>query len=608
MSAPQPQQRPIPAGAAHVAEDYSTPAPANRQPIQVQQQTPATPAYVANPQPVQTTGYRGAQYQASTNPENVAGEAYGGIQSGIGDLFRLGVVAGAGTKELATGQKIGGNLNDLSLSGVSEAQAQSVAASTGAYLLPGAAVLKGIGSPNEPIAARGFDVAVGVLPFIPFGEIAGSGSTIAKYAGSLYGRAAIGAGFGAAGSAAYGGGPTQIAEGAAIGAAGFSAGGLIGAGRQGIQGLANRIQYGTQDVSVAETGLGFQKISPDVLQNIESSGKLSYNAGQIPEGAITTSQEITQRFGRTGIKYSSTPSILETLQGKASSLVQRPPGYYPTVSSYIGGDPFSITETEVPVPTRVSQYYQAKYGISPPGFDTEVVASQPLPSRTLETPPVSEYHSGEAFFQSRGPSGPGLGPGYTSPGRGGLITEQILKYPPSSTFDPAISRSTLFQDFTKPGETFDFDTSLVAPVAPPSVATISPSQSIGPVSSATQIPSVNQLLSVTPGGGLVIDQRPGVTPYITPITEQIPDQTPITTLIPSSPPVPPGNILAPPQNQPPIIPLIGIPSFPGEREGGRKSRKKFVFGERKNPVNISFGGDIKLPRDNYFEPKKRRKR
>jgi len=133
--------------------------------------------------------------------ENTAATAYSDIGKGFTDLFLGGAAAG---RYVATGGK-----SSTVVLTPDQSSRLSLVTANASYILPGGAILHGIGTVNEPIAARVFDVAVGILPFIPG---TGLGGSVVKITGTFAGRTVIGAGIGLAGGLAYGESGPQLLE------------------------------------------------------------------------------------------------------------------------------------------------------------------------------------------------------------------------------------------------------------------------------------------------------------------------------------------------------------------------------------------------------------
>jgi hypothetical protein len=210
----------------------------------------------------------------SSPVESASATAYNDITAGFTDLFRAGVSTGIATRQAAAKVGIGKappkgtQPSDLSLLGFSEAETEQFAGSTAGYLFPGAAVLKGIGSPGEGTGARLFDIGVGVLPFLPLGDVAGvaakaggKAATVAKFGTSFAGRTLIGSGFGAVGGLAYGEDPLQIGESALLGGLFGGPGGSIASrvsGRLG-ESLSGATSSISQKLKVSDVGVAVAK-------------------------------------------------------------------------------------------------------------------------------------------------------------------------------------------------------------------------------------------------------------------------------------------------------------------------------------------------------------
>ena len=198
--------------------------------------------------------------------EGAAMSGFNAIQTGFSDIFNLGFNAGANTRNVATGNALQ-SLNqttqqesDTSLFGVNAATAKGIASSSAAYILPGGAILHGIGDVNEGASARLFDVGVGSLFVIPGIGAVGEGLGVA-------GRAGIGAASGAAisgiGTALRGGTPLQDLEAAGIGAA-IGGVGSIGASSamnfintKGVD-IYTNLSNETEGVSIRDIGMTIQ--------------------------------------------------------------------------------------------------------------------------------------------------------------------------------------------------------------------------------------------------------------------------------------------------------------------------------------------------------------
>lgn len=452
--------------------------------------------------------------------ESAAAAGYADIQTGIGDLFQLGVQAGAGINEVVHGQPIGGNLSNFQSGGIPFEQAQQTAESTAPFI-PGASILKGIGESGAPLPERVFDVGAGALIFVPgIGEV----PTAVK--------AGAGAAFGAAGSLAYGNtNPENIGESAAIGALTFGLGGkLIGKAFEeptppqefitGTGGEQIPLQPGSPaPVAGGEvTELGQSVIPPrDVSMMLEDiEGRLPTKGGTYTQGLETEEPNVTQ------------PSVHA--------------GGPPKYEADLPGGP-------TPYGGNVTPYDYAGRSITPPDYT-------PAPARESAFPP------------SKGGSATGITGGSYG---GGQATElEVVRYPPGAqvpqqfeTFrfsEVNVPQASLFET---PGET------------PTSFPVSSPAFERAPAGAVAIIPSTDVGVGEIPGTGPL--QVPGQAQI------QIPQQTPAQvpqqfetggSTAPSafSFPTPNGSNFG-----------TFFPQAPGDRHERRRKLTVFGFREIKHP-------------------------
>ncbi|MDE1822668.1 MAG: hypothetical protein KGI98_17665, partial [Euryarchaeota archaeon] len=386
----------------------------------------------------------------------------------FGAVFDMGFNAGKNDQNLLSG-KAGESLQqttqdeqNTTLLGVNAAQAKGVVAGTAAYIMPGGAILHGIGDTKESAAARLFDVAVGSLVFIPaVGELAGveAGGTLAKageVAASLPGRTLIGSGISAGGTALQGGSPSQIFEAGIVG-------GLLGAGApyaiKGVSGTADMASKAAHPLLYTDTetvGGNFAGSMQDIGLTeprgpvLNEAGEIQGRANQIGEGGRsygtprgTGPENISSaELGRnvpteTGASVSPTEegNIGGRSGGTQRALINQSVEHFnegltaSNAADYLAGRSAldvaarATGETET-VSTLKGPFQSVKDlfgGGTPRGGEVAIGSDYGAPVKAPGTGETSEdlfrslgetskpYRSGESFFNQRGPSGPGGG-------------------------------------------------------------------------------------------------------------------------------------------------------------------------------------------------------
>lgn len=541
-----------------------------------------------------------------------AGQLYGGLETGFSDLFTLGVKAGVGVKTLATGGDLKvtekpSNIQNLQVGGVAEPQAAQAAGQTAAYLTPGAAALKGVGSPGESASARAFDVGVGVLPFVPLGEL----GAVGRVAGSTAGRAALGGAIGAAGGVAYGESPEGVAVSAATGAAGFAIGGKILGKLTAEPGPPERTPVPTQS-PLGEPGEPIPSHAPEPVagggleQAMEIGPKgeplgISEGAKPIGQGMATTAPEETQPPRDISLMLQDVEGVMPTKGGTyVQGLETEPARPPPPPSRGQGPDPYTGSyggETKLEFGDQVAGQggapiaFDSEYGNLPGGRDLSG------PMKPLDYGASPGHREGEPMFTQKGPSGPG-GPGSSGgPSAGGRLTEEEVyaRYPPGSDapragditalYNPAMERVGLFNESGQGVEPIP-GLGTIPFMAPVGTSALK-GRSTGITPDLGQTPDVGQVPA--PGQTTV----PGITTVTTPKTTTTPDLTPYQSEVPT----PPALIQATKFTE------GGLP-FPFLQPGAdRRTKSKrvelFGYSQKRTPVPLLFdfgmgGGGLDL--------------
>lgn len=386
---------------------------------------------------------------ASANSANnaITGAAMSGfndIAAGFADIFNAGFNAGNATKvALGLGKSTSINqVNELNfgplgtIKGVSATGARSYLSNTAAYILPGGAILHGIGDTSEGTAARLFDVAAGSLIFAPglgdLGEGLGAAARVGLGAGA-------GAAFGGIGSALHGGSLTQDLESAAFG-------GVLGAaGAYFIPKAIDALQYTTEDrpllnaenpfdtaprttsLETTETGdmvYGTERTSLESGPSYKGGGssydEITATAKSTPKGTFAEPEDVGQAFadqsvqstaskflseeailgsdesataGRGGFFGRSNVDVPETNmgEGSAGSIIRS--NTTPVsdsafesvkVSRFFGGNGVADTE-DITISGREGQSNSEYYGKGTRGFTSEGTPSTPFEDN--EAPP-----------------------------------------------------------------------------------------------------------------------------------------------------------------------------------------------------------------------------
>jgi hypothetical protein len=543
-----------------------------------------------------------APLSSGPNPiEAGAASAYQGLQTGFTDIF----VAGASTEKfLATGSA---NVNLTP----GEASRLATVSSTAAYIFPGGATFKGLGETNAPPTQRIFDVGVGVLPFIPFGEVGGAlakagpaGQFLSQFGGSIGGKFALGSGLGAAGGIAYGETPTQIAENALIGGAGFVGPGLIGKGVQDIFyekvpltniefNLADRT-YGVVTPSTPTVPVtGTQAVTSEGLTKavplITSEQGIAANASELLAGQ--SGAEAASR-----ISPGPTTTVLrpwvQNLQGRIGgalpgrfSLSNLTPidrilsafsedqkiGFSESASEFQPGTDI-VRRTQAPPPPDITTIPKSTGTEIPTGTTEKTV---------LETVPKSETTTLDQFIQTSRDT----------------AESQIAATKRGPAFDTTYAFYTTPPGFVPPG------TRPTLNVQPTQRVTTLPKLDTGPSQNVTPQQNQGFLFGRFQGSFSTVDTKPDTRFEFKPFqgsfstVDQLP--MPIQTQPNPTKPIlaPPGPVYAPPppgtpmrpQDFPKPFPLSAISSGASDTYRGRL-RIQFKFGKKRNPINIVFGG------------------
>lgn len=236
-----------------------------------------------------------AQSQSAGVVRGIEGGAMAGfnaVKTGFADIFGATYAAGQTTRDAATGAKYV-PLSQSEAFGIKASTAQNDISGAAAYILPGGAVLHGIGDVKEGPAARAFDVGVGVVAFIPgVGEAGGALKGVTGFVA----RAGVGAVISGVGTALRGGTPTQDLEAAGIGA-------VISAGApyafRAVGGIFEQAVYTTESHPIVDVASESVKVGPETMV-----GETTESGQVIPGTERAVSATEAGYSGRGGSSYS----------------------------------------------------------------------------------------------------------------------------------------------------------------------------------------------------------------------------------------------------------------------------------------------------------------
>jgi hypothetical protein len=492
-------------------------------------------------------------------------DALGAIEGGAAAGYGL-VVSGFEAEFnffASAGQKVAGKAPapkgyEYEVMGVGQSQASQIVGGTAAYLFPGAAALKGIGSTNAPVAERGFDIAVGVSPFVPFGELGAVGKAVV----SLPGRVALGAGLGATGTVTRGDySVTDIGISAGSGAFLSAAvpsvfGRILGGGEEPVEYAPAK--PGGEPVPLARGspppvgGGGLEKameIGPKGEPLGTSPG--SKMAGQ---GMATTTPEETQ-------PPRDLSMLLQEMEGP------KPQDLYSTGASRLESEPKApgIPESKG----------------APPDLENPNERYLPTPQRPMSGLSSGEPERGPFYRAGSVGAGNSLTEGGGGGGRYGLVLPQgedlsYARYPPGSAFSETMRFRAAFEPIEEPAPTTE------GSVLPPILANIGGRESLAPMSGISSKPDASQGPDIGQGSLMVPGQRPRTgfapwqipTPVQTPSGGQTPAQGVKEAVVSEAVMAPPESLLAEPQRRP--FAASFSQSY-GEKKSKRRTEDVFGF-------------------------------
>ena len=452
---------------------------------------------------------------------------------------------------------------------------------------------------------------------VPGGDLIAVGAKAA--AGGILGDIAAKIGVGAT----YGGltsaiknptNPVAIAEGAAIGGGLFGAGPVVGK-------LAGGI--GSKVADAAAAGRFADITGQDVSITQKAAMRLTGSVTPAPPVGGAGTVKVLE-IGPNGEPYGLPPGAKVTGKGLDTTAPEptQPPrdisnflqefegSTPPTRTGMFEGEPFPPPPVRsTPAPAQPTPYSGT------PGTPWKVDFTEPAPSpATVGGRPLFGGEYGikpidQAAPVKGGPSGAGAGPGYQggSGGASGAYDFQFDRTPSGSQFDAAGRfRQTFDQPSAKPAADVGFSWATLPGLGSTPVPPRPKPKGLG--STALLIQNIGQALQVEPGLSHDPFQTPSQTLIPSQVPTQIPTQTTVTKQVPKTP-TPPGepspttlfSDFTPPRG----FGLSGLSSGAAGAERAGPSRKRFLFGEKKNPINILFGGGSLFGKANKRKGKKK---